>query len=84
MVAWLHELLYLHEIEGLGLKHLNILHLAQRALHAHITSASVWQWLKDIKAATYNNLAILSTESSFEVTTSIRCLMPKANPRQLP
>lgn len=68
LVAWLNELLYLHESEGLGFEKINIQYLDQTNLQAEVTGALTQQWLKDIKAVTYHNLAICETESGLEVT----------------
>ena len=68
LVAWLNELLYFHESEGLGFEELEIQHLDQTSLQAKVTGTSTQQWLKDIKAVTYHNLAIQPTESGLEVT----------------
>ena len=68
LVAWLNELLYLHESEGLGFDRLEIQDLDQTSLRAKVTGAPTQQWLKDIKAVTYHNLAIHETTSGLEVT----------------
>ena len=68
LVAWLNELLYLHESEGLGFERLEIQHLDETSIQAKVTGAPTQQWLKDIKAVTYHNLAIRETESGLEVT----------------
>ncbi len=68
LVAWLNELLYLHESEGLGFERLEIQHLDETSIQAKVTGAPTQQWLKDIKAVTYHNLAICETESGLEVT----------------
>ena len=68
LVAWLNELLYFHESEGLGFEGLEIEHLDEISLKAKVTGAPTQQWLKDIKAVTYHNLAIRETESGWEVT----------------
>ena len=68
LVAWLNELLYLHESEGLGFEKIEIQHLDETSLHAQVIGAPTQQWLKDIKAVTYHNLAIDKTESGLEVT----------------
>ena len=68
LVAWLNELLYFHESEGLGFEGLEIEHLDEISLQAKVTGAPTQQWLKDIKAVTYHNLAIRETESGLEVT----------------
>lgn len=68
LVAWLNELLYYHESEGLGFEQIKIEHLDETSLQAKITGAPTRQWLKDIKAVTYHNLSIRDTESGLEVT----------------
>lgn len=68
LVAWLNELLHLHESENLGFDHIESLSLDERTLQAQVTGAPTQQWLKEIKAATYHNLAICSTETGFEAT----------------
>ncbi len=68
LVAWLNELLYFHESEGLGFEQIKIQYLDETSLQARITGAPTQQWLKDIKAVTYHNLAIRETESGLEVT----------------
>ncbi|MDJ0596328.1 MAG: archease [Pleurocapsa sp. MO_226.B13] len=68
LVAWLNELLYFHESEGLGFEGLEIQHLDETSIKAKVTGAPTQQWLKDIKAVTYHNLAISETESGLEVT----------------
>jgi SHS2 domain-containing protein len=68
LVAWLNELLHLHDSENLGGDRIEILQLGDRNLVAIVVAAPVEQWLKDIKAATYHNLAIRPTETGLEVT----------------
>ncbi len=68
LVAWLNELLYLHESEGLGFISIEIEHLDETTLQARISGAPTQRWLKDIKAVTYHNLSIHQSESGFEVT----------------
>ena len=68
LVAWLNELLYFHESEGLGFEQIEIQHLDETSIQAIVTGAPTQQWLKDIKAVTYHNLAIRETESGLEVT----------------
>jgi len=68
LVAWLNELLYFHESEGLGFEGLEIQHLDETSIKAKVTGAPTQQWLKDIKAVTYHNLAIHKIESGLEVT----------------
>ncbi|MDJ0703937.1 MAG: archease [Leptolyngbyaceae cyanobacterium MO_188.B28] len=68
LVAWLNELIHLHESENLGFDQIEILRLDGAALQAEVRGAPTQQWLKDIKAATYHNLVIHSTEKGFEAT----------------
>ena len=68
LVAWLNELLFFHESEGLGFDRLEIQHLDKTSIQAKVTGAPTQQWLKDIKAVTYHNLAIRETQSGLEVT----------------
>ncbi len=68
LVAWLNELLHLHESENLGFDRIEIQQLDRKTLYARVNGAPVQRWLKDIKAVTYHNLAIRSTETGFEVT----------------
>ena len=68
LVAWLNELLYLHESEGLGFTQIEIQALNKNSLQATVKGASTQKWLKDIKAVTYHNLSIEEKESGLEVT----------------
>ena len=68
LVAWLNELLYFHESEGLGFEQIKIQDLNETSLRAKVTGAPTQQWLKDIKAVTYHNLAIREIELGLEVT----------------
>ena len=68
LVAWLNELLYFHESEGLGFEEIKIQYLDETSIQATVTGAPTQQWLKDIKAVTYHNLAICETASGLEVT----------------
>lgn len=68
LVLWLNELLYFREAENLGFDRIQITHLDPNALEATLTGSAIAQWKKDIKAATYHNLAIVSTDAGFEAT----------------
>ena len=68
LVAWLNELLYLHEDEGLGFDQFEILQLNRETLHVRISGAPVENWLKVIKAVTYHNLSIQTTAAGLEAT----------------
>lgn len=68
LVAWLNELLYLHEAHNLGVEAITQFDLDKTSLTATVVARPVQQWMKDIKAVTYNNLAIATTDTGFEVT----------------
>lgn len=68
LVAWLNELLYLNESEGLGFRQFDIQQLDAHHLQAQITGAPVQQWTKFIKAMTYHNLAIKPSDRGLEAT----------------
>jgi SHS2 domain-containing protein len=68
LVAWLNELIYLHESEGLGFAQIEIQYLDETNLEATVRGAPTQQWLKDIKAVTYHNLSIEEKESGLEAT----------------
>jgi SHS2 domain-containing protein len=68
LIAWLNELLNLHESKNLACDRFEIVKLEEQTLQAKVTGAPVQQWVKDIKAATYHNLAIHPTPTGFEVT----------------
>lgn len=67
-VAWLNELLHFREEENLGFDRIQITRLEPNTLEANLSGSAIRQWKKDIKAATYHNLAIVRTESGFEAT----------------
>lgn len=68
LVAWLNELLYLHESENLAFNQFAILHLDAHSLEAEVTGSHGQNWQKFIKAVTYHNLAIQETEKGLEAT----------------
>lgn len=71
LVAWLNELLHLRESENLGGDCFEIHQLdlgTPATLQAKVVGRPVRQWRKDIKAATYHNIAIVTTETGLEVT----------------
>ncbi|BAZ53973.1 hypothetical protein NIES4103_66570 [Nostoc sp. NIES-4103] len=68
LVAWLNELLYLHESENLGFNQFEILHLDVHSLEAEVRGGHVQNWNKFIKAVTYHNLSIQQTETGLEAT----------------
>ncbi|MCU0516643.1 MAG: archease [Oscillatoria sp. Prado101] len=71
LVAWLNELLYLHESEGLGFNQFDIGHLDRQSLQVRVTGAPVKSWLKFIKAVTYHDLSIRETGAGLEATLVI-------------
>lgn len=68
LVAWLNELLYFYESENIGFNQFEILHLDRQTLKARVTGASIQSWNKFVKAVTYHNLSIDSTENGLEAT----------------
>jgi SHS2 domain-containing protein len=68
LVAWLNELLYLHESHALGFNEFQISQLDPNFLKARVGGAVVRHWGKMIKAATYNNLIIHPTDTGLEAT----------------
>jgi SHS2 domain-containing protein len=68
LVAWLNELLYLHESENLGFDRFEILQLDLQTLKVRMSGAPVKTWLKFIKAVTYNDLTIRATAKGIEAT----------------
>ena len=66
LVAFLAELLFLEEVEGLGFDTFE-LRLDEDSLSARMSGAPVGSPGKDIKAVTYHNLAIRKTERGLEV-----------------
>jgi SHS2 domain-containing protein len=68
LVAWLNELLYLHESENLAFSEFEILQLDSQNLRMRMRGAATRQWDKYIKAVTYNNLAIIQGDRGLEAT----------------
>ncbi|MGK7908484.1 MAG: archease [Synechococcus sp.] len=68
LVAWLNELLFLFESEGLAFDRFEILQLDGGLLRARVSGAPVKEWMKHIKAATYSNLSIRQTDAGVEAT----------------
>lgn len=67
LVAFLNELLYLGESEGLGFDRLDIT-LAENHLRAAIQGAPIALRKKEIKAVTYHNLVVRHTGKVYTVT----------------
>jgi SHS2 domain-containing protein len=67
LVAFLSELLYLGESEGLGFDKFEI-SLEGQHLHAVVRGGPIVEQRKEIKAVTFHNLAVRQTEKGFEVT----------------
>lgn len=68
LVAWLNELLYLHDSENVGGDRVEFMQLNDNNLSVKIAVAPICEWVKDIKAVTYHNLEIIARENHFEVT----------------
>jgi SHS2 domain-containing protein len=68
LVAWLQELLYYTEAEGLVFTSFEIEELTPVHLRAMVRGAAAERLDKVIKAVTYHNLKIERTERGFEVT----------------
>ncbi|HIK45422.1 MAG TPA: archease [Leptolyngbyaceae cyanobacterium M65_K2018_010] len=68
LIAWLNELLFYRYGENLGFNQIDITHLAPTCLEATLGGSPITQWSKDIKAATYHNLAITPTDDGVEAT----------------
>ncbi len=68
LVAMLTELLYLGEEKSLGARSLKVLHLDETGLDIEIEAAPILSRVKEIKAVTYHNLAIVQENDLFEVT----------------
>jgi SHS2 domain-containing protein len=68
LVAWLNELLYLHESENLGFERFDILQLDLQTLKVRMSGAPVKTWLKFIKAVTYHDMSIRTTAEAIEAT----------------
>ena len=68
LVAWLNELLHFRDSENLGFNQIHITRLDSTNLEATLNGAAIRQWKKDIKAATYHNLAITPTAAGWEAT----------------
>ncbi len=71
LVAWLNELLYLGESEGLAFDELAVERLTDTELVARVRGSRVERWGKYIKAATYNDLEIRQSEKGYEVTVVV-------------
>jgi SHS2 domain-containing protein len=68
LVAWLQELLYLTESEGLAFDEFAIQSLSGERLEAEVAGSPAQRLDKVIKAVTYHNLAIRADEAGFRVT----------------
>lgn len=68
LIAWLNELLFLHERENLGFDEWDITDLGPQHLLATLRGAALQAGEKDVKAATYHNLSIVATAEGLEAT----------------
>ncbi len=67
LVAFLNELLFVWETEGLGFESLRI-SISENYLNAVMMAVPVIKVNKEIKAVTYHDLAISSSEDGFQTT----------------
>lgn len=68
LVAWLGELAYFAERDGLVCREFEIRRLSNTSLGAVIRGGRVPEFLKHIKAVTYHDLAIVPIEEGLQVT----------------
>jgi SHS2 domain-containing protein len=68
LINWLNELLYLHETQGEVYVAFDIHELSCQELRATVHGAHTENIETVIKAATFHNLAILKTDTGYEVT----------------
>lgn len=68
LVATLNELLHLQNMENLGVYRLDFLKFEATILQAKLILKPLQEWIKDIKAVTYHNIAIKPIENGIEVT----------------
>ena len=68
LVAWLQELLYFTESEGLAFDEFHLVRLSAEQLEAEVVGAPAQHLDKVIKAVTYHNLAIRVTEAGHSAT----------------
>lgn len=68
LVSWLQELLYLTESEGLAFDEFHLLSLTPQLLEAEAVGGPAARLEKVIKAVTYHNLAVRTTEAGLSVT----------------
>jgi SHS2 domain-containing protein len=67
LVAFLEELLYLSESEGLIFDQFKIMQLTERKLNAMMEGGALRSQEKEIKAVTFHNLEIRESERGLEV-----------------
>ena len=68
LVSWLSELLWFNEETGAVFVQFNIEKLTETRLAAVVWGAPAHSQWKHIKAVTFHNLAIVSTDTGYEVT----------------
>jgi SHS2 domain-containing protein len=66
LIDWLTELLFLTEDEGIILTQITVHRVEDLSIEAEVQGASGAGMEKHIKAATYHNLSILSTDQGYE------------------
>jgi len=68
LVRFLTELLWLEQEEGLGFDDFSIVVDSQHNLHAELRGSAIANLDKEIKAVTYHNLAVQTTNQGLRVT----------------
>lgn len=68
LIGWLNELLYILGKDGVAFRQFEFLELTDRHLRARALGVASSQVPKDVKAATYNSLAIRSSDRGLEAT----------------
>lgn len=66
LVAWLNELLYLVEVEGLTYAAYTFAHLTPTQLEATLYGGPVLEYTGYVKAATFHDLAVVVTPEGYE------------------
>jgi SHS2 domain-containing protein len=68
LVAWLNELLFLQEHEGLAYDEIRIVAVDREVLQAELGGGRVIAWTRDIKAVTFHNLHVEEGPAGWRAT----------------
>ena len=68
LVAWLNELLFLQEHEGVAYDEIQIVAVGREALEAELRGGRVIAWARDIKAVTFHNLRVEEEAAGWQTT----------------